>query len=127
MSEAFNSHSPLVIQSLIGRISLPLYLRCLQSLLDHCEEDISLLVHEDGSLDEKDREQTQRQLGGKANFADPISLPNWSFINPTPIIKARLVINGEVAGNQKIFAALSEPNPSPINPERRAIGAIICN
>ena len=70
MSEAFNSHSPLVIQSLIGRISLPLYLRCLQSLLDHCEEDISLLVHEDGSLDEKDREQAQRQLGGKANFAD---------------------------------------------------------
>ena len=70
MSEAFNPHSPLVVQSLIGRISLPFYLRCLQSLLDHCEEDISLLVHEDGSLDEKDRGQAQRQLGGKVDFAD---------------------------------------------------------
>ena len=71
MSEASNPQLPLVVQSLIGRTSLPFYLRCLQSLLEHCEEKISLLIHEDGSLQENDREQARRQLGENTNFIDP--------------------------------------------------------
>ena len=71
MSEALNPQLPIIVQSLIGRISLPFYLRCLQSLLEHCEEKINLLIHEDGSLQENDREQARRQLGENTNFFDP--------------------------------------------------------
>lgn len=70
VSEIIKPESPLIVQSLVGRTSLPFYIDCLQSLLHHCQEDISLLVHEDGSLDEKDRGQAQRQLGEKAIFPD---------------------------------------------------------
>jgi hypothetical protein len=70
VSEASNPQLPIIVQSLVGRISLPFYLRCLQSLLEHCEEKISLLIHEDGSLQENDREQARRQLGENTNFID---------------------------------------------------------
>lgn len=70
MSEASKSKSPLVIQSLVGQIALPFYLRCLQSLLKHCEENIRLLIHEDGSLGENDRERARSELGENSQFVD---------------------------------------------------------
>tara|TARA_Y100001934_G_scaffold132619_2_gene160764 strand:+ start:1067 stop:1972 length:906 start_codon:yes stop_codon:yes gene_type:complete len=66
-----NLQNPVVVQSLIGAKGLPFYLRCLQSLLDHCREEISLLIHHDGTLMESDLQDIQRQLLGKASFTDP--------------------------------------------------------
>ena len=70
MSEASKSKLPLVIQSLVGQIALPFYLRCLQSLLKHCEENIRLLIHEDGSLGENGRERARSELGENSQFVD---------------------------------------------------------
>ena len=39
----------------------------------------------------------------------------------------RLEINGEMAGMKNSFFALSDPNPIPINPERKIIGDMILN
>ena len=70
MSKGLIPKSPLIVQSLVGRSALPFYLRCLQSLLKHCEEKINLLIHQDGSLDENDREQARIQLGEYSKFVD---------------------------------------------------------
>jgi hypothetical protein len=70
VSEASNPQLPLVVQSLVGRLALPFYLRCLQSLLEHCEESIRLLIHEDGSLQENDREYARSKLGKNTHFVD---------------------------------------------------------
>ena len=49
-----SSHSsPILVQSLIGGRQLDFYLRCLKSLADQCQDDLELLLHSDGSLDEE--------------------------------------------------------------------------
>jgi len=60
-----------VVQSLIGRASLSFYLDCLQSLLKNCKDQISLVIHEDGSLEENDRERARKLLGENLKFAVP--------------------------------------------------------
>ncbi len=65
------SSPPLIVQSLIGKKNLSFYLRCLRSLLSHCQEDLQLLIHEDGSLQEIDREETMIQLDEQATFSNP--------------------------------------------------------
>ena len=70
VSEGLKAQLPIVVQSLIGRASLPFYLDCLQSLLKHSKDKINLLIHEDGSLQESDREQARRQLGENTQFID---------------------------------------------------------
>ena len=66
-----SSSSPLIVQSLIGKKNLSFYLRCLRSLLSHCKEDLQLLIHEDGSLQEIDREETKKQFANQAFFSNP--------------------------------------------------------
>ena len=71
LNKGQGSQDTTVVQSLIGAKGLPFYLRCLQSLLEHCREEISLLIHQDGTLMESDLQDIQRQLSGKASFTDP--------------------------------------------------------
>ena len=70
MSETTTPPLPIPVQSLVGRTSLPFYLQCLQSLLEHCEDKIRLLIHQDGSLEENDREKVRVQLGENIDFVD---------------------------------------------------------
>ena len=65
-----SSSPPLIVQSLIGKKNLHFYLRCLRSLLSHCKENLHLLIHEDGSLKEIDREDTKNQLDDRATFSN---------------------------------------------------------
>ena len=39
----------------------------------------------------------------------------------------RLEINGDIEGMKNSFLAFSDPNPRPINPDRKIIGDIIFN
>ena len=57
------SQRPVVVQSLIGKQNLPFYLQCLRTLLDMCRDPIRLALHEDGTLDEEDRETVATVLG----------------------------------------------------------------
>ena len=50
-----DSPTPLVVQSLIGKKQVDFYIRCLNSLLENCQEQIELLLHSDGSLTEEDQ------------------------------------------------------------------------
>lgn len=61
----------MVVQSLIGQNSLSFYENCLSSWLTHCKEDIRLLIHSDGSLQGRDRDEALNRLGEKAAFANP--------------------------------------------------------
>ena len=64
-----------LVQSLIGGgKQLPFYLRCLASMTKHCQERISLLLHTDGTLNEKDIETISTNFGSQfVEIPDPTS------------------------------------------------------
>ena len=53
-----------IVQSLIGRIQLPFYLRCLTSLVTFCQNRIELQLHTDGSLSQEDKDFIHSELDG---------------------------------------------------------------
>ena len=55
--------TPLLVQSLIGRQNLSFYLECWNSLSRLCHEEITLLLHPDGSLNKKDMELALNHFG----------------------------------------------------------------
>ena len=52
----------IIVQSLIGSLQLPFYLRCLKSLIAFCQERIDLQLHTDGSLSQEDQEVIHSEL-----------------------------------------------------------------
>jgi len=58
--------TPLLVQSLIGRNNLSFYLECLNSLTRLCHEEITLLLHTDGSLNKKDMEFALNHFGAQS-------------------------------------------------------------
>ena len=68
-----------IVQSLIGKKQLTFYLRCLQSLLKHSQDDFDLHLHLDGSLSREDVGIILSKLQGtKVNVSD--SLENTSRV-----------------------------------------------
>ena len=63
----------ILIQSLVGVHQIDFYIKCLNSLLDFCQDPIKLLLHSDGSLSTKDKEKILTNLGEE----------NILFSNPT--------------------------------------------
>jgi hypothetical protein len=54
---------PRRVATLLGHAHVEMALACLESLLRHSADPLHLRVHEDGSLDEEDRERLARGLG----------------------------------------------------------------
>lgn len=57
-----------IIQSLIGHSKLPFYLECLSSMVSYSIDEIDLLLHSDGSLEEEDKELIYSKLGKTCNL-----------------------------------------------------------
>lgn len=47
---------PITVQTLIGKRHLEFYLRCIESLLKYCEEDIEIHLHTDSSVSTKEKD-----------------------------------------------------------------------
>ena len=56
------TNDSVIVQSLIGKKHLEFYLQCLKSLVHFCEQDIKLLLHTDGSLNQKHKEEVLSEL-----------------------------------------------------------------
>lgn len=56
-------HRPLQVASLLGSAQVPMAIRCLGSLLAAADEPLSLVLHDDGSLGDGDRERLAAALG----------------------------------------------------------------
>ena len=54
----------IIVQSLIGGSQLPFYLNCLKSLVAFCQDSISLRLHTDGTLTQKDKDSIHSELTG---------------------------------------------------------------
>ncbi len=54
----------IIVQSLIGSLQLPFYLRCLKSLITFCKERIDLQLHTDGSLSQEETDVIHSELDG---------------------------------------------------------------
>jgi hypothetical protein len=48
--------NPIIVQSLIGKNQLGFYLKCLESLLIYCEEEIVIYLHTDGNISKKEED-----------------------------------------------------------------------
>ena len=48
--------NPIIVQSLIGKAQLGFYLKCIESLLVHCKDEIVILLHTDGNLSKKEKD-----------------------------------------------------------------------
>ena len=51
-----------IVQTLIGKNQLDFYLQCIDSLFDHCEEDISVHFHTDGTLSSQHEDYITNQF-----------------------------------------------------------------
>jgi len=54
----------IIVQSLIGNLQLPFYLRCLKSLVTFCQDRIDLQLHTDGALSQEDKDSIHPELDG---------------------------------------------------------------
>ena len=52
----------IIVQSLIGGSQLPFYLNCLKSLVAFCQDSISLRLHTDGTLTQKEKDSIHSEL-----------------------------------------------------------------
>jgi hypothetical protein len=71
---------PLIMRSLVGKAQLPIALRCLPTLVRACRQLTTLIVHDDGTLDQADAERLAAALGSRMrllprNQADEHVLP----------------------------------------------------
>ena len=52
----------IIVQTLIGRKQLDFYLNCIESFLDHCEENVSVNFHTDGTISSQQKDYIKNQF-----------------------------------------------------------------